>query len=868
MVTYATNTDLSTQYFSRTRIWAGTATNSFFVNDPIMINSGVTVRSNDSTVVTNRLGQHSGAASDEHGTLVLTNSTIDLNSTAGANTIGGSTNTSFTFSDVKQFYSNPVYSFIGNFHTRTSGAPTYIWNNFQVEGEADTSRAQCYMSWFTGAINRTASSFNNVSFWNNETGANARGGVWQTTSGAIYNNSILGPFGVEFNSVGNTRMIARFSNQGDTSITQTNHAGLATNYDFRALGQLNTTNTPTLASQAWYIDVDTGGHMYFLNWLPGRPDAFAAYGFVNIFNNATLVGGQAHVCVGTKAQLGTGDHILTFASADADQTTGNGIFLQRGAWDVDAPPTYLTNTPSGRSVTDYSDVDDAIIFRDQHYDRSTETGNVQFSASIGGQISRLQTINNMTVKQYRKYSWLQQPNDAQFGKTVSVTPPAFNESDTQIAARRTAGYDDFNGTTWQTTTDVSDTIDPVIAQTGVASRTLANFAYGIAGGTSPTARARTVSDIAAMMKAYQMNLALNPDAANTRVSLGYSIDGNTLDVGGDDITLSGIATEVTVTGVSPRVWRLPVGNLAPDATLNTLRTTGNILSESRGAPITTTANLIDRNAPTFTFSNFQGNVRMTMYDVTGGIPPVETTVDTARFINLTGLAVNGRITGATAGVPANWSTAIIRVVISSPTRTLFTQDYSGAGATDQNFFIDYNNLQRNTSFSADANVGTGTRALSVFNDTSAGSSGTKLLVDVTNTQLGDTPTNRVLQEFRGTTEYNDIVAINSIGADFISGIGLTGTQVDLRYFKAQADAVDQFFTGVSDAQGSANVRTSGDGDRFSTSRPATLTINGDTIATTLTVQNRQSPTGISGDAFDTGLTTQTRQITNLIEPLY
>ena len=71
----------------------------------------------------------------------------------------------------------------------------------------------------------------------------------------------------------------------------------------------------------------------------------------------------------------------------------------------------------------------------------------------------------MTVKQYRKYSWLQQPNDAQFGKTVSVTPPAFNESDTQIAARRTAGYDDFNGTTWQTTTDVSDTVDPVIAQT-------------------------------------------------------------------------------------------------------------------------------------------------------------------------------------------------------------------------------------------------------------------------------------------------------------------------------------------------------------------------------------------------------------------
>ena len=82
MVTYATNTDLSTQYFTRTRIWAGTQTNSFFVNDPIMINSGVTVRSNDSTVVTNRLGQHSGAASDEHGTLVLTNSTIDLNSTA------------------------------------------------------------------------------------------------------------------------------------------------------------------------------------------------------------------------------------------------------------------------------------------------------------------------------------------------------------------------------------------------------------------------------------------------------------------------------------------------------------------------------------------------------------------------------------------------------------------------------------------------------------------------------------------------------------------------------------------------------------------------------------------------------------------
>ena len=97
------------------------------------------------------------------------------------------------------------------------------------------------------------------------------------------------------------------------------------------------------------------------------------------------------------------------------------------------------------------------------------------------------------------------------------------------------------------------------------------------------------------------------------------------------------------------------------------RQTGDITSVGRDLPITTTASLTDRNAPVFILSNFPaGAVRLTMYDITGNINPTEATVDTARFIDLTGTDINGRINGTTPGVPSNWSTGIFRVVISSP----------------------------------------------------------------------------------------------------------------------------------------------------------------------------------------------------------
>ena len=278
----------------------------------------------------------------------------------------------------------------------------------------DVATAACYLNWFTGSINRTASSFNNVSFWNREDGVNARGGTWQSTTGTIYNNTVVGPFGTQLNlnrfgaSI-NSRMFARFANQGDTTLTQANHAGLATNYDFRSLGQITAATTTGAANLAWFMDIDTSGHIYFINWLPGRPDVSANFGFTNIFNSPISIGGQAHACVGTNATLGTGDHILTFAEADADQTTGRGIFIQSGAWDVDTPPTYIPNTVAGRALTTFTDATDAIIFRDQHYDRSTESTSSGNGVPTSSHVARLQTINDLTQKSYRKYSWTQQP---------------------------------------------------------------------------------------------------------------------------------------------------------------------------------------------------------------------------------------------------------------------------------------------------------------------------------------------------------------------------------------------------------------------------------------------------------------------------
>ena len=171
----------------------------------------------------------------------------------------------------------------------------------------------------------------------------------------------------------------------------------------------------------------------------------------------------------------------------------------------------------------------------------------------------------------------------------------------------------------------------------------------------------------------------------------------------------------------------------------------------------------------------------------------------------------------------------------------------------------------NGVYNASATV-TGTQTPSVFNDTSSGSSGVKLLVTVSGTSLGNAATNRALQDLRGTQAYNDIAAINNITIDYITGVGLNGTGVDLRYFKTTTVGLGQRFTAVSEANNLTGIGMSGDGDVFSTRTTATVTPDGESAITGqfIFVENRDANNGISSDAYTTGLDAQNTRIVNAI----
>ena len=157
----------------------------------------------------------------------------------------------------------------------------------------------------------------------------------------------MGPFGNQLNDVAISRMLFRFANQGRTDRGITNHAGLATNFDFRSVGQVTGSTVANANTLNWFIDVDTGGRIYFINWLPGRPASSANFTFSNIFNasSGNTRGGMAHVCVGINQEFnnpGVTDvnHIVTFSqeqinrspTSATDSTNVRGVFQQTGAW--------------------------------------------------------------------------------------------------------------------------------------------------------------------------------------------------------------------------------------------------------------------------------------------------------------------------------------------------------------------------------------------------------------------------------------------------------------------------------------------------------------------------------------------------------
>ena len=569
------------------------------------------------------------------------NRTILYNALNPNSALGGSNGTSLLFDDVRLSYVGNVYNFIGNFHGRTAGVPLYTWNNVQLEGDIDDGNAVSFLSIFSGAVDN-ASTFDNVSFWNNvNLGVGGiKGGTWQTTSNSIYNNTLLGPFGNQLNDVTLSRMLFRFANQGRTDRGITNHGGLATNFDFRAVGQVTGSTVANANTLNWFIDVDTGARMYFINWLPGRPQSSANFTFSSIFNGTGTNdrGGMAHVCVGTNPNFnnpGVTDtnHIVTFTEAQinrsptsaTDSTNVRGVFQQTGAWNITTLPNYRTSRvlsqPSG-----------GLIFEVQNADftnRGTAAGSNPLTFS--------DPIRFLESPEFRKYSWSQQPDNTSWGRLITVSAPPDNATDSIVAAARAQGYDIFNGTTWETSTNYIDPTDLYIELLGAdfATPTLAATQFANRGSVNAGAR------IPVAIKS-DMYTAINETSVNANndvFALPYSFNGQIVETS-VRTTLDGVATDVTVntTGNTVNNIQLPVPatGIEPDSLITGLNVTGTGGLELQSSAVSTptaTAQTFTYEADTISFASASRPGIYTARASTNGFRGVPTTVTSNMNLN-------------------------------------------------------------------------------------------------------------------------------------------------------------------------------------------------------------------------------------------
>ena len=557
--------------------------------------------------------------------------------------LGGSMGTSLLFDDVRFSYVGNVYNFIGNFHARTAGAPLYTWNTVQFEGDIDDGNGISFLSMFSGSVDN-ASTFNNVSFWNgiNLGAGGIKGGTWQTTTNSVYNNTLLGPFGNQLNDVAISRMLFRFANQGRTDRGITNHAGLATNFDFRSVGQVTGSTVANASTLNWFIDVDTGGRIYFINWLPGRPASSANFTFSNIFNasSGNTRGGMAHVCVGINQEFnnpGVTDvnHIVTFSQAQinrsptsaTDSTNVRGVFQQTGAWDVLTLPTYQTSRvlprPSG-----------ALIFELQNADftnRNTAAGSNPLTNSdpIISLLSR--------APSFRKYSWLQQSDNTTWGREVTVSVPFDNADDASVLLARDGGFDIFNGTTWETSTNVIDPNDQYVALLGADFNTpaLATTQFANAGSVN----AGTRIPVAIKSGMYGLINETSVNANNDAFALPYQFNGQIVEttvrtlLDGQTQSVSVNTTGNTVNNV---ILPVPTTGIEPDALVTGLNVAGagglELQNNAVSAPSAT--------ALTFTYEaediSFATSSRPGMYTaraLTNGFRQVPTTITANMTLN-------------------------------------------------------------------------------------------------------------------------------------------------------------------------------------------------------------------------------------------
>ena len=529
MATFNADTDLGTQVITGSKVWSnGTSGTIASPTDIVFGSTAVDVTGTDITVVTNGIGNGHGTTTN--GSLTLTGCILNIVDPGGTGQtrVCGITNGTYDFDNTTIVGSLGAYATWGAWNTVQG---TYNLNNFTLATDILTGDLAT-LSFFTGNLSAN-SSFNNPAFWNGQAGANARGGVWQTSTNQIYNGVVTPPAGIDFNHT-NLRAFHRWANQiTGNPLTTTNHTGVAPNFDFRSLQHVDN------SAAAFFLDVDGGASMAHINWLPGVPTNSLRHGFKCIFG----VGARAQVFIATNPVLanptGTdGEHLLNFTTADITSTANLGVYLPTTeAWD---PTTAGTPVWDGEMITNKSQAVttatlNGLYFRNQKFEESTgalNTSDASFAEFV-----------DLAPKTYRKYSWLQQPSDAAgWGKEVTIAVPPNNATDAEVATARAGGYDVYNGTTWETETDISDPTD--IITSSVA--TVDTFAKAYAGQDSTSSSAGFVtrgSEAVAVCKALAWNAATGASDFtaggsdlvgddNTHVPLDYTITGTTVRFGG------------------------------------------------------------------------------------------------------------------------------------------------------------------------------------------------------------------------------------------------------------------------------------------------------------------------------------------------
>ena len=541
-----------------TRIYAGPTAGTFDANDSLQGGSSATVTGRDCVIITDQIGSHNDV--NQLFTLDLARCVIDLHNSEGTNAqnaVGGSSPVSLHWTDVTLHFQDTSYSWHGNFGT-TGTLPTYRFNNVNFWGNTNDAAtdAQNFYSIFTSSADFASSEFNNVSFYNDQIlgSGETLGGYWQTTSTANNLNTVLGPTGNNAANPGNNRRaMIRFAG---TSEPTGDHAGLVSNLDFRAVAQAQ-------SSAPWGINIDGGGRVRFINWLPARNSGSGPTNFVSQFGGGTgTFVGRAEVFVGTNpVTTDGGDHTFTFTTAnitdagDATQfgpSSGQGILiLPDTAWDPAVVQALTTETV-------HENITNGFAFRQQNYARTAANGNYATVDSLA--------IADLTSPSYRKYSYRQQTDNDTWGREIFVSVPPFAATDEQITTARNGGYDLYNGLTWDTETVVDDPLDPYVALLSVGNtafadpgpaETLLNVVGGVNTGSRfpVTVKANRYAAItnthedlpysfAVAEVTFDRSITLDGDAA----TLTFAADLITFPVGTGGLTADQAVQEVSTTG--------------------------------------------------------------------------------------------------------------------------------------------------------------------------------------------------------------------------------------------------------------------------------------------------------------------------------